>query len=158
LFNIRKVSRRTFLYTGAVVAAGAALSTDGFVESNDPHVVRREIPLRRLPRSFDGFTIAHISDFHYEHHFSVLPIRKAVEMVNALRPDLIALTGDFITVPIFDRARFLRKSAETAIPCAALLSQLQAPKYANFGKSRCDGESATHRAFASGPWHSRASQ
>jgi uncharacterized protein len=133
LFSIRKVSRRKFLYAGALVAAGAALSADGFVESNDPHVVRREIPLKRLPHSFDGFTIAHISDFHYEHHFSVVPIRKAVDMVNLLRPDLIALTGDFITVPVFDRARFLRRSAETAIPCAALLSQLQAPKYAILG-------------------------
>jgi predicted MPP superfamily phosphohydrolase len=133
LSTTRKISRRKFLYTGAAVAAGAALSADGFAESNDPHIVRREIALKRLPASFDGFTIAHISDFHYEHHFSVVPIEKAVGMVNGLRPDLIALTGDFITVPIFNRARFLRKSAETVIPCAALLSQLHAPKYAILG-------------------------
>jgi len=133
LFSIRKISRRKFLYTGAVVAGGAVLSADGFAESNDPHIVRREISLKRLPRSFDGFTIAHLSDFHYEHRFSVVPIQKAVEIVNGLRPDLIVLTGDFVTVPIFEQERFLRKSAETAMPCAALLSRLQAPKYAILG-------------------------
>ncbi|HET8825519.1 MAG TPA: metallophosphoesterase [Terriglobales bacterium] len=133
LFSTHKISRRKFLYTGAVVATGAVLSVDGFAESNDPHIVRREISLKRLPRSFDGFTIAHVSDFHYEHHFSVVPIQKSVEMVNELRPDLIVLTGDFVTVPIFERQRFLRKSSETAIPCAALLGQLEAPKYAILG-------------------------
>ncbi len=133
LFSTRKISRRKFLYTGAVVGVGAALSADGFAESNDPHIVRREIQLRRLPRSFDGFTVAHLSDFHYDHHFSAVPIGKAVALVNGLRPDLIVLTGDFITVPVLDRQRFVRKSAETVIPCAALLSQLQAPKYAILG-------------------------
>ncbi len=115
------------------MAAGAALSADGFAESNDPHIVHREISLKRLPASFNRFTIAHISDFHYEHHFSVVPIQKSVEMVNGLRPDLIVLTGDFVTVPIFERQRFLRKSSETAIPCAALLGKLEAPKYAIMG-------------------------
>lgn len=133
MFSTRKISRRKFLYTGAVVGVGAALSANGFAESNDPHVVRHEIQLRRLPRSFDGFTIAHLSDFHYDHHFSVVPIGKAVSLVNGLRPDLVVLTGDFITVPVLDRERFVRKSAETAIPCAALLSQMQAPKYAILG-------------------------
>lgn len=128
-----KISRRKFLYAGVVVGVGAALSVDGFVHSNDPHLVRREITLRRLPRSFDGFTIAHLSDFHYEPHFSVVPIGKAVALVNGLRPDLIVLTGDFVTVPVFDRERFLRKSAQTAIPCAELLAQLQGPKYAILG-------------------------
>lgn len=133
MFSIRKISRRKFLYTGAIVAGGAVVSADGFAESNDPEIVRREITLKRLPRSFDGYTIAHLSDFHYEHRFSAVPIRKSIQMVNGLRPDLIVLTGDFVTVPIFERARFLRQSAETAIPCAALLGQLQAPKFAIMG-------------------------
>ena len=133
LFSTHKISRRKFLYTGAVVGVGAALSIDGFAESNAPQIVRRDIPLRRLPPAFDGFTIAHLSDFHYDSYFSAVPIGKAVDMVNGLRPDLIVLTGDFITVPILERERFLRKSAETAIPCAALLAQLQAPKYAILG-------------------------
>jgi len=106
---------------------------DGFVQSNEPHLVRQEITLKRLPRAFDGFTLAHLSDFHYEPHFSVVPIRKAVELVNGVRPDMSVLTGDFVTVPVFEREGFLRESAQTAIPCAALLAQIQGPKYAILG-------------------------
>jgi predicted MPP superfamily phosphohydrolase len=106
---------------------------DGFVQSNEPHLVRQEITLKRLPRAFDGFTLAHLSDFHYEPHFSVVPIRKAVELVNGVRPDMTVLTGDFVTVPVFEREGFLRESAQTAIPCAALLAQIQGPKYAILG-------------------------
>ncbi len=45
----------------------------------------------RLPLSFDGFKIAHISDFHNR--------RKNEEILNRIKeisPDIIAITGDFI--------------------------------------------------------------
>jgi uncharacterized protein len=133
LSSLPKISRRKFLYTGAAAGAGLVVTADGFIEGNHPHIVRQEITLARLPRSFDGFTIAHLSDFHYESHFSVVPIRKSVDLVNQLRPDLAVLTGDFVTVPTFERERFLRKAAETALPCAALLQGIKAPKYAILG-------------------------
>jgi predicted MPP superfamily phosphohydrolase len=102
------LTRRRFLQTGAVAATGAAaFGADGYSESNHPRVSKLEIRLVRLPEAFDGFTIAQLSDFHYEDHFSVVPIRKAVEVVNELHPDLIVLTGDFVTVPFFSHARGL---------------------------------------------------
>ena len=58
-------------------------------------MVRIDVPLVRLPAALDGFTIAQLSDFHYDEEFTIVPIRKAIEMVNGLRPDLIALTGDY---------------------------------------------------------------
>ena len=120
-------------------AGGSALGADGFVESNYPHVVRMEIPLTRLPEAFDGLTIAQLSDFHYD-HFSAVPIRKAVETVQSLKPDLIALTGDFVTVPVLERPTSLRRAASTAAPCAQILQGLQAPmgKFAILGNH--DGE------------------
>ena len=109
------------------MAAGAAVTGAwGFSESNHPLVTRLEIPLTRLPRAFDGFTIAQLSDFHYQHPYSVTPIRKTVEIVNGLHPDLIVLTGDFVTVPIWNAGN-VRRFADTAEPCARLLQQLQAP-------------------------------
>jgi predicted MPP superfamily phosphohydrolase len=123
-----KLNRRKFLYTGAIAAAGVAVTGAwGFSESNHPQVTRIEIPLVRLPRAFDGFTIAQLSDFHYDHHFSATAIRKAVEIVNGLHPDVIALTGDFVTVPILEGlSGNVRRFAETAEPCARLLQGLQA--------------------------------
>jgi hypothetical protein len=105
----------------------SALGADGFGESNHPHVVKIEIPLARLPESFDGLTIAQLSDFHYEDHFSIFPIRKSVEMVRSLRPDLIVLTGDFVTAPLIEQPDSLRRAANTAAPCAEILQELEAP-------------------------------
>lgn len=126
-------TRRKFLYGAAIIAGAAGVGADGFVESNHPHLVKIEIPLARLPQSFDGFTIAQLSDFHYEEHFSAVPIHKAVDIVNGLRPDLVVLTGDFVTVPILERPSLLLKAAATAEPCAEILARLQFPKIAILG-------------------------
>ena len=123
------LTRRKLLYTGGFTAAGAAVAgTVGLVESNRPQIVRIEIRLRHLPHEFDGFTIAQLSDFHYEDHFSVVPIRKGVDLVNDLRPDLIVLTGDFVTVPMVEYHRGnAYRFAKTSGPCAELLAKLRAP-------------------------------
>ncbi len=91
---------------------------------NLPRVVRREFVLPRLPERMNGFTIALLSDFHYDPIFSVHPLRAAIPLVNNLRPDLIALTGDFVSVPDFGDSL---KAALAAEPCAQLLRQMKAP-------------------------------
>jgi predicted MPP superfamily phosphohydrolase len=86
--------------------------------------VRQEFHLQRWPERLNGFTVAVLSDFHYDPIFSVHPLRAAIAMVNNLHPDLIALTGDFVTVSsIGDEA----KGALAAEPCASLLRQMSAP-------------------------------
>lgn len=122
------LTRRKFLYTAGLTAAGGAVAGGvGYVEADHPQLKRIDIRLRRLPPEFDGFTIAQLSDFHYEEHFSVVPIRKGVEIVNGLRPDLIVLTGDYVTVPMteYRRANTIR-FAKNSRPCAALLGALRA--------------------------------
>ena len=57
----------------------------------------QRVPLPRLPRAFDGFRIAQISDIHIGPFMPFEQIRKYVDMTNALKPDLIVLTGDFVT-------------------------------------------------------------
>lgn len=94
-------------------------------EPNRPQLVRREIALRRWPSRLDGFTIALLSDFHYDRHFSVHPLKAAIGMVNALNPDLIALTGDFVSIPLLSSND--AEAAVRAAPCAQLVGQLKAP-------------------------------
>lgn len=124
------LGRRGFLQGGAAVAAagGLALCADAlFVGPNRPVLNRVDIHLHRLPDAFDGFTIAQLSDFHYDPEFSARPIRISVEMVNRLQPDLVVLTGDFVTTPYFANRlhRNLEKAADEAEPCGALLNKLK---------------------------------
>jgi predicted MPP superfamily phosphohydrolase len=110
-----------------VAATGAlALGENATIlEPNRPILTTMEVVLPPLPAAFNGFTIAHLSDFHYDEHFSAVPLRAAIEIVNHLHPDLVVLTGDFVTVPVFHR-RFhtAKQAANAAEPCARLLAQL----------------------------------
>lgn len=109
----------------AAAGAAVALGADGFlIEPNLPKVVRQEIALQRWPQRMDGFTVALLSDFHYDPYFSVHPLRAAIGIVNELRPDLIVLTGDFVSIPPFGNHRDGARDAE---PCAQLLRQMRAP-------------------------------
>ena len=120
-------SRRKFLQSGAAVAATGALAVvgDGAIfEANRPKLVSIEVPLSRLAESWDGFRIAQLSDLHYDDHFSVVPLRKAIDLVNQLNPDLVVVTGDFITAPFRDARRSV--ALRTIEPCAQLLSQIRA--------------------------------
>jgi predicted MPP superfamily phosphohydrolase len=72
----------------------------------------------------NGFTVALLSDFHYDPFFSVHPLHAAIPMVNDLHPDLIVLGGDFVSVPLIGDDR---KAAFAAEPCARLLRQMTAP-------------------------------
>ena len=122
--------RRKFLYASAAVAAASAVAVAGggtIFEANRPQLVSIEVPLPRLPESWDGFRIAQLSDLHYDDLFSVAPLRKAVEIVNRLQPDLVVLTGDFVTSPVEVSHRVRAAAAEAIEPCAELLSQLRAP-------------------------------
>lgn len=124
------LTRRKFLTTAAVAfAGGVAVATDGvLLEPNQPKLVRLDLPIPRCPPAFDGMTILQLSDIHYDDHFSVVPLRHALSMVPELRPDLIVLTGDFITIPAFHDYLHNAKAAAAAIePCVQLLRQLHAP-------------------------------
>jgi uncharacterized protein len=119
------VSRRKFLLTAGIAFSTLALAEDTLIrEPNHPELVRVEMPLGRLPSTFDGFTIAHISDFHYDPVFSATPIRRAVEIVNREQPDLVVLTGDFVTIPIY-AVNDDPKAAKAAEPCSQLLNGLR---------------------------------
>ncbi len=117
-------TRRQFLLAAATAGA-VAIAGDGiFFEPNRPHIVRQEFSLARWPQKLDGFTIALLSDFHYDPYFSIHPLRAAIPLVNKLQPDLIVLTGDFVSAPTIGNDK---KAAWAAEPCARLLRQMTAP-------------------------------
>jgi predicted MPP superfamily phosphohydrolase len=122
----RSISRRRFIGLAAAALGAAALVGDSvLLEPNRPQLVRQELVLPRWPAAFNGYKIAVLSDFHYDPVFSVHPLRAAVPAVNALQPDLIVLTGDFVSEPSFGQTH--RAAAFRAEPCALLLRQMKAP-------------------------------
>lgn len=91
-------------------AARSAL-TEPFRLTIEHHQIR----LRRLPTAFDGFRIVQLSDIHHSPFTSRGQIERAVETANSLQPDIVALTGDYIS-----------KERQYAAPCAELLGKLRA--------------------------------
>lgn len=81
-----------------------------------PAVVRVSVPLKNLPKGFDGFTIAQVSDLHVGPTIRRRYTQKVVDIVNGLKPDMIALTGDFIDGTVAELS-----------PHVAPLSHLKAP-------------------------------
>src|SRR3989442_9053334 len=78
-------------------------------------IERQPIHLRRLPNKLDSLRIVHLSDFHYGPLTNAKHLERAVQAANDLHPDLIALTGDYIS---HDRSY--------AAPCAEVVGRLQA--------------------------------
>jgi predicted MPP superfamily phosphohydrolase len=98
--EIESPDRRVFLERTAnvVTAAPFFLGTYGLLYGRlNLETVTQKIPLPRLPQAFEGFRIAQLSDIHIGPFMPFEQIQKYVQMTNALKPDLIVLTGDFVT-------------------------------------------------------------
>jgi hypothetical protein len=113
------LGRRRFLEgvgTAAVAAPFVAGAYGLFWGRINLQVTRQPIKLANLPRAFHGFRIAQLSDIHVGPFMSEEQIRKFVRIANGLKPDLIVLTGDFVTW-----------DASTAPAVVNALSGLKAP-------------------------------
>ena len=99
-------SRRTFLarVTGATaLTVGGTSMARGMFEARGTHeVVDVEIYLSKLPASLDGFTIVQLTDLHVGLTIDRVFVQRVVDRANALAPDLIALTGDFVDGKVED--------------------------------------------------------
>ncbi|MGC1523545.1 MAG: metallophosphoesterase, partial [Steroidobacteraceae bacterium] len=61
-----------------------------------PRVVHVDIPVSDLPKALHGFSIAQISDVHVGPTIKRGFVEKIVALVNGLKADLIAVTGDLV--------------------------------------------------------------
>ncbi len=90
------------LFVARAVASGAALAAGGSSlygvrsATGPPQVSEVPVKLSRLPPALSGLTIAQVSDLHVGPTVGRAEVRRVVEMVNALRPDLVAVTGDLV--------------------------------------------------------------
>jgi len=62
-------TRRKFLRWAAAAGAVAIAGDAILLEPNRPRIVRQDFFLPRWPERLNGFTIALLSDFHYDPYF-----------------------------------------------------------------------------------------
>ena len=93
-------------------------------ERHDLQITDRTIELNRLSPSLDGLRIAQISDIHYEQYTEPSFVRHVVEEVNRMSPDLVLLTGDYVSEGPMSEAF----GARSSYPCAEILSGIACPQ------------------------------
>jgi uncharacterized protein len=134
--NVLVLTRRQFVrrsVVGLTALAGTGFAIEGFFrEPMHPMAEQIEIRLSRLPEIFDGFRIAQITDIHFGPYMNEPELEKSVRIAQAFQPDLVALTGDFVSHPIFQRNGLA--GARNAEPCADVFARWKAvPKIAVLG-------------------------
>jgi predicted MPP superfamily phosphohydrolase len=126
-------ARRNFFRYASYFAGGLPFvaAVYGFATGRFKYRVEEvEVPIAGLPKALDGLRIAQLSDIHIGDYMPREEVRRAVEMTNALRPDLAVVTGDFIS-----------SEYDPLEACIAELSQLRAP----LGTWGCNGN---HEIYA----------
>lgn len=102
---------------GLTLAASAGLSAalwhTATQEARQIQFRRLDLILPHLPAAFEGYRIAHLTDIHTDGtRIAEERLAQTVTWINQMKPDVVALTGDFVT---------LKKPADTG----ALIEQLR---------------------------------
>lgn len=93
-----RINRRRFLQAaGAIAAVPLAATGYGLLEARMYHVTRHRITVPNLPPGFVGKTVALLTDPHLGPHNSPEFIDAAVETMRGLHPDMVAISGDFVS-------------------------------------------------------------
>jgi len=92
--------RRAFLRRGLGWGAAGGVGLLGgyalFLEPRWPAIRRHALPLRDLPPALVGLVVVHLTDLHLGRYNSAAYLRGVVRRCNALEPDLVLLTGDYV--------------------------------------------------------------
>jgi hypothetical protein len=133
------ITRRSFLVGAGAFAAGLG----GFAATHGRHeleITHRTFAIRDLPDPFVGMRMVQISDIHLKEYTEPWFLERVVNEVNALNPEIVLLTGDFIS----RSPRPWGYAYKAAGLCAEILSGLKTQeRYAILGN---------HEAFI-GPSH-----
>jgi uncharacterized protein len=97
------LTRRQFITGSLKITTASLLTSMGLyqygqrIEAYGISLEQVTIPIKGLPPSLHGFRIVQLSDIHVEPFTPAEVITAAVAMTNQLQPDVIVLTGDYVT-------------------------------------------------------------
>jgi predicted MPP superfamily phosphohydrolase len=123
------LTRRNFLRLAAGSAAGLAFY-GGEIARHELEIVYVTIKLPRLPDAFAGMKIVQLSDFHFREYTEATFLKAIVRRVNALAPELVVLTGDFVSSKPLPQPIAIKLGYQ----CTEVLSRIECPlRYAIMG-------------------------
>jgi predicted MPP superfamily phosphohydrolase len=123
------LSRRNFLLGSAAAAGGLALYS-GEIARHEISIESHTLALAKLPEAFRNYRILQISDIHFDEYTEPSFVRRVVGEVNRLAPDLVLLTGDYVS----NTPRGPNYAAGAMLRCADELRELTCPmRYAVMG-------------------------
>ena len=114
------ITRRRFFKAAMGASAGLALYA-GEIERHWIEITRRDVHIPGLTSSFNGLRIAQMSDIHMDEFTEPFFLRHAVDRINSLNPDLVLLTGDFVSNGV-STTKF---AIGAGWQCANLLAQIK---------------------------------
>lgn len=95
-----RISRRNLLGGLGAGLAATALPTAAFAHSGDPEyfeITRRERVIEGLDPVHDGLVVAHLTDLHVGDETPDGRLLSVLRAVREAKPDLVVLTGDYVT-------------------------------------------------------------
>jgi predicted MPP superfamily phosphohydrolase len=116
------LTRRHFLLGSAAAAAGLAFYSCE-VARHEVSIVAHTIAIANLTEAFQNYRVVQISDIHFDEYTEPAFLARIVDRVNALDPDLLLLTGDFISYGPLP----LSFAHSALYQCAGLLRALTCP-------------------------------
>ena len=111
----RRVAPRRTTPLRTIASGLVQIARAAFAEPYQLAVERHAVGLKRLPGALDGLKVVHLSDIHHGPFTGREQIERAIEIANSLQPDIVALTGDYIS-----------HEREYVQPCAEMLGRLRA--------------------------------
>ena len=118
----RILTRRNFLITAATAAGGLALYSND-ISRHELSITTPTFRIDNLPPAFHGFRFVQISDLHLEEYTEDFFLRRVIRRVNQLKPDMVLITGDFVSRGPMS----ISVSYSAAARCAELLAALNCP-------------------------------
>lgn len=109
-----RMTRRRFLKLTAGLAVLGVTGDLAYVEPHRIRVTRHDVPMRKLPRKLDGFTIVQMSDLHRSMIVPDSLISTAARLANDVSADIAVFTGDFVS-----------HNSRNADACAEMLSAIK---------------------------------
>ena len=143
------------LVTAIVVIAGIVGSVlwGRYVTRLRLDVSQAELVSQRVPSAFDGFKIAHISDFHldsFDKNKEMGFVEEIIDRITNEQPDIVCFTGDLVTIrsaQAIPYRRLLHKLSASGIPVYSVMGNHDYADYVwEFDESRrlADRDSLRH--------------